>query len=116
MTTTPIVSMLPHHPPSSIILENLTIPSQLEGIPVLPSNLLTPYSLVLTSPPLPVLALATEHMPPRAEMPPPPLKSASVPLTLILGEMFPMAPLSSVPEGTFPVTSGYFLTPLASSV
>ena len=61
MSTTPIISTVPVHPPSSYILENASIPSQDNGVPY-ELSLLTPYSRISSSSPVPVLALATADL------------------------------------------------------
>src|SRR5271170_4419865 len=73
MSTTPLVSTVPARAPVEAILENLTIPSQDNGVP-LELSLHTPYSLVSSSPPTPVLIHATanieklETLPPELEL------------------------------------------------
>src|ERR1700754_2319412 len=96
MSTTPIVSTIPTRPPSSYILENLTIPSQDNGIPT-ELSLLTPYSRIPSSSPVPVLALATADIE-KLETPPPELESGTI--TTILAEVVAYkGALENAPEG-----------------
>src|SRR5271170_6402319 len=76
MSTTPLISTVPARAPVEAIPENLTIPSQDNGVP-LELSLHTPYLLISSSPPTPVLIHATTDIE-KLETPPPELELVAV--------------------------------------
>ncbi|KAH9163872.1 hypothetical protein EDB89DRAFT_2078445 [Lactarius sanguifluus] len=115
MSDTPIITTVPARPPSQIILDNLTIPSQEAGIPDMGYDVAyTPYSRITTPPPLPEFTLDPEtSLPTIAELAkslespestsPPPLVSPPTLSTLHQ---------SSLPLPPFPPGINHVFTPI----
>jgi len=106
MSTTPLVSTVPARAPVEAILENLTIPSQDNGVPF-ELSLLTPYSCVSSSPPTPVLAYATADVE-KLETPPPELELVAV--TAVL-ELNPRTSFPTRDEELAPPSDTHLLPP-----